>query len=46
MYLDSRERGLHPLLMAPILILTILLSPIGALLYLGVRTTAQVPTAV
>ncbi|QUQ63084.1 ABA4-like family protein [Kutzneria sp. CA-103260] len=45
MYLDSRERGLHPLLMAPILVLTILLSPIGALLYLGVRSTVRVPTA-
>lgn len=37
MYLDSRERGLHPLLMAPILVLTILLSPFGLTLYLGVR---------
>jgi len=46
MYLDSRKRGLHPVLMAPILILTILLSPIGALIYLGVRATARVPTAV
>lgn len=45
MYLDSRERGLHPLLMAPILVLTILLSPIGALLYLGLRSAVRVPTA-
>src|SRR5262249_46960965 len=36
-YLDSRERGLHPLLMAPLLILTILLSPIGVPLYLALR---------
>ncbi|WP_238015113.1 ABA4-like family protein [Dactylosporangium sp. AC04546] len=39
MYLDSRERRLHPLLMAPIMVLTILLSPIGLPLYLVVRLT-------
>ncbi|MFI9384941.1 ABA4-like family protein [Kutzneria sp. NPDC052558] len=44
MYLDSRERGLHPLLMAPLLVFTILLSPIGVLIYLGLRTTARVPS--
>ncbi len=37
MYLDSRERGVPPLLMAPILLLTILLSPIGLLTYLAIR---------
>ncbi|WP_432977408.1 ABA4-like family protein [Dactylosporangium sp. CA-233914] len=37
-YLDSRERGLHPLLMAPIMVLTILLSPIGLPLYFIVRS--------
>lgn len=37
MYLDSRRRGVHPLVMGPILVLTILLSPIGALLYLAIR---------
>ena len=37
MYLDSRERGLHPLLMAPVLVLTILLSPFGLALYLILR---------
>ncbi|MBB5868043.1 hypothetical protein F4553_001422 [Allocatelliglobosispora scoriae] len=37
-YLDSRERALHPLLMAPILILTILLSPFGLALYLILRS--------
>ena len=37
MYLDSRDRGLHPLVMAPLLVLTILLSPLGLLSYLLVR---------
>ncbi|MEV0149618.1 MULTISPECIES: ABA4-like family protein [unclassified Nonomuraea] len=36
-YLDSRERGVHPLLMAPVMILTILLSPIGLPAYLLLR---------
>jgi len=36
-YLDSRQRGLHPVLMAPVLLLTILLAPLGLLVYLGVR---------
>lgn len=36
-YLDSRERGLHPLVMAPILVLAILLAPFGLAIYLGVR---------
>ncbi|GGM87525.1 ABA4-like family protein [Dactylosporangium sucinum] len=39
MYLDSRERRIHPLVMAPILVLTILLSPLGLPLYLVVRLT-------
>jgi hypothetical protein len=38
-YLDSRARRIHPLIMAPLLVLTILLSPIGVPLYLGLRTT-------
>jgi hypothetical protein len=37
MYLDSRERGVHPLVMAPIMVFTILLSPIGLPAYLIVR---------
>ncbi len=37
MYLDSRDRTIHPLAMAPILVLTILLSPFGLLAYLAVR---------
>ncbi|WP_109530873.1 ABA4-like family protein [Nocardia aurea] len=36
-YLDSRERGVHPLLMAPVMVLTILLSPIGLPVYLLLR---------
>ncbi|WP_068922738.1 ABA4-like family protein [Planobispora rosea] len=36
-YLDSRERGIHPLVTAPVLILTILLSPIAFPLYLALR---------
>jgi hypothetical protein len=37
MYLDSRERKIHPLVMAPILVLTILLSPFGLTVYLLTR---------
>jgi hypothetical protein len=38
MYLDSRDHGVHPLLMAPLLFLTILVSPLGLALYLVLRT--------
>jgi hypothetical protein len=34
MYLDSRIRDVHPLAMAPLLVLTILLAPLGLLAYL------------
>lgn len=37
MYLDARERGVHPLVMAPLFVLTILLSPLGLLAYLLLR---------
>lgn len=37
MYLDSRERGIHPLVMGPLLVLAILLSPIAVPLYLVLR---------
>ena len=37
MYHDSRERGIPPLLMAPVLVLTILLSPFGLMAYLALR---------
>lgn len=36
-YLDSRERDLHPLLMAPILFFVLMLGPLGLLLYLILR---------
>jgi hypothetical protein len=37
-WLDSRTRGIPALIMAPVLLLTILLGPIGLLAYLAVRT--------
>jgi hypothetical protein len=40
-YLDSRERGVHPLVMAPILLLTFLFGPMGLLSYLVARTVKQ-----
>ncbi|GGP76821.1 ABA4-like family protein [Streptosporangium pseudovulgare] len=36
-YLDSRERGIHPLVTAPILISAILLSPLSLPVYLTLR---------
>jgi hypothetical protein len=36
-YLDSRERGISPWLMAPVLFLVLMLGPLGFLLYLAVR---------
>jgi Domain of unknown function (DUF4281) len=36
-YLDSRERGVSPWLMAPTLFLVLMLGPVGFLLYLAVR---------
>ncbi|OZM75045.1 hypothetical protein CFN78_02365 [Amycolatopsis antarctica] len=44
MYLDARRTGTHPLLMAPILVLTILLSPLGLLTYLLLRTIRRTVT--
>ncbi|GAB2741032.1 ABA4-like family protein [Streptomyces bullii] len=38
MYLESRRLGLSPLLMGPLLVLTILLSPLGLLVFLAART--------
>ncbi len=37
MYLQSRKLGLSPWLMGPLLVLTILLSPFGLLIFLAVR---------
>ncbi|TWF74351.1 uncharacterized protein DUF4281 [Pseudonocardia hierapolitana] len=36
-YLDSRERGIHALIAAPVLVLTILLGPLGLLAHLLLR---------
>jgi hypothetical protein len=36
-YLDSRERGIHPLVVSPLLVLAVLFSPIAVPLYLLVR---------
>jgi hypothetical protein len=36
-YLDGRERGIHPLVAAPVLVLTILLGPLGLLAHLLLR---------
>jgi hypothetical protein len=41
MYLDSRDRGLHGLLMAPVYVLTILLSPFGLVVYFAIRAFAK-----
>ncbi|MQA11705.1 MAG: DUF4281 domain-containing protein [Pseudonocardiaceae bacterium] len=43
MYLESRKLGIHPLIMAPVLLLTILLAPIGALGFLAIRAFAASP---
>ncbi|MFD3593483.1 ABA4-like family protein [Nocardia sp. NPDC058640] len=40
-YLDSRERAVHPLLMGPVLVGTILLSPIVFPIYLLIREFAR-----
>jgi len=38
MFLDSRDRRIHPLVMSPLLVLTILLSPFALVIYLAIRT--------
>ena len=40
-YLDSRERNVSALLMAPVLFMVLMLGPIGFLLYVGVRAAYQ-----
>ncbi|WP_319459618.1 ABA4-like family protein [Micromonospora sp. RTP1Z1] len=45
-WLDSRERGVPALVMAPVLVLTILLGPLGLAAYLGVRARWVGPAAV
>jgi Domain of unknown function (DUF4281) len=39
-YLDSLERNIHPLVMAPILFLILMFGPLGFVLYLGARSFA------
>ena len=41
MYRDSRERGISPWLISPLLLLTIFLSPVGLLGYFAVRAVAS-----
>jgi hypothetical protein len=45
-WLDSRERGVPALVMAPVLVLTILLGPLGLAAYLGIRTRWGRPAVV
>ncbi|MEV4620820.1 ABA4-like family protein [Asanoa sp. NPDC049573] len=42
-WLDSRERGVPALVMAPVLVLTLLLGPLGLAAYLGFRTRWERP---
>ncbi|TDC83647.1 DUF4281 domain-containing protein [Micromonospora sp. KC606] len=44
-WLDSRERRIPALIMAPVLVLTILLGPIGLATYLAVRVRWALPEA-
>jgi hypothetical protein len=37
-WLDGRDRGVPALVMAPVLLLTIMLGPLGLALYLAIRT--------
>ncbi|MFF4697594.1 ABA4-like family protein [Streptomyces chattanoogensis] len=37
MYREARALGIHPLVMGPLLVLTVLLSPIGVLAFIGIR---------
>ncbi len=41
-YLDSRERGVNPWLMAPVLFLTLMLGPVGFLSYRMVRSRERI----
>ena len=43
-YLDSRVRGISGWLMAPALIFTLMLGPVGFLIYLGVRAVGRSQT--
>ncbi|MFF8372354.1 ABA4-like family protein [Streptomyces lydicus] len=41
MYREARTLRIHPLVMAPLLVLTVLLSPFGVLLFLALRAAAR-----
>lgn len=41
MYLESRRLGIHPLIMGPLLVFTILLSPIGLPVFLVLRARTR-----
>ncbi|MBT2442273.1 DUF4281 domain-containing protein [Streptomyces sp. ISL-36] len=41
MYREGRRRGLSPLVMGPLLVLTILLSPVGLLIFLALRAARK-----
>ncbi|MGW1838683.1 ABA4-like family protein [Streptomyces sp. NPDC002067] len=41
MYREARPLGIHPLVMGPLLVLTILLSPFGLLLFLPLRAALR-----
>ncbi|ANZ19693.1 ABA4-like family protein [Streptomyces noursei] len=41
MYREARTLGIHPLVMGPLLILTVLLAPLGVLLFLCLRGTLR-----
>jgi hypothetical protein len=45
MYLDALQRRIHPLIVSPILAATIVLSPIGVLTYLLIRSARVTATA-
>jgi Domain of unknown function (DUF4281) len=43
-YLDGRDRGVHPLVMAPVLALIFMFGPIGYLAHLAARAIAKRPS--
>ncbi|MFF3817461.1 ABA4-like family protein [Streptomyces bluensis] len=45
MYREGRRLGISALVMGPLLVLTILLSPFGLMVFLGLRATARRATA-
>ncbi len=45
-YLDSRERSVNPFIIAPVLFLTLMLGPVGFLVYLAVRQSVDSRAAV